>query len=443
MEYVYVGGKPNPIIDYHFPSVNIAGNLLISMIDVLNSSNSASKSFSFFKSLYQMHELYKQHGIKWNTFLDSGGYSIIVGDVKGSQTREFIERYCTRIIEGKLIYDYVFSLDIPIFLQEPTYNTKPIIKQFNRESLYQTYSLAAKDEILRNKLYFVWQFKIKEQYEIWNELYNELKLNDLVKNRAIGGMVGLRGITQIDFSPFIAPLYKCLFDYINGDTSIPFRCHTLGIYIQHDRFFLWFLEKLFNYYLNVDNCHLTYDSVNYMRTAQLKARDMEIFSFNGKTLDKYQHLNCPDSIYKLVYNDLYDNILMEIDNINNNRKMKDVGAFTPLAIYSNRQLDLFFNYVIDKYNILDSFLKGNLKSELVNLSVLYPTIFTSRRIDCIKMNFKKCWDFHQWWIKDRKIDSLNELMYKFINDIKFPSSLAETNQIADINILDHFQGLIN
>ena len=72
-----------------------------------------------------------------------------------------------------------------------------------------------------------------------------MKLNDYVVNYAAGGMVGLRGITQIDFSPFIAPMYRCLYEYINGNKNFDFRFHALGVYIQHDRFFLWFLEDLF------------------------------------------------------------------------------------------------------------------------------------------------------------------------------------------------------
>ena len=344
MEYVFVGGRPTPSLDYNYSAVVNSNNLLISMIDVLNSSSSASKSFTFFKSLYQMHELYRNAGTKFNTFLDSGGYSIIVGDVKANQTREFIERYNTRIIEGKNIYDYVFSLDIPIFLSEPQFNTKDAIKQFNKESLIQTYNQAAKDEILRKKLYFVWHFKIKEQYDIWNELYEELKINNLIQNRAVGGMVGLRGITQIDFSPFIAPMYRCLLDYINGDTSVPFRFHALGVYIQHDRFFLCFLEKLFNWYLSKlnlnDNSHITYDSVNYMRTAQLRSRDLDIYHFNGYAIDIYRHIECPDDIYKDAYGINYTNALEEIDRIKNkqnsicNRKPRRKSELSPWGFHA-------------------------------------------------------------------------------------------------------------
>ena len=80
MKYVFVGGRPSTQLDYSYDSIKWTNNLLISMIDVLNSNNSHSKSFSFFKSLHEMNYVYRKT-IKYNVFLDSGGYSIIVGDV--------------------------------------------------------------------------------------------------------------------------------------------------------------------------------------------------------------------------------------------------------------------------------------------------------------------------------------------------------------------------
>ena len=419
MKYVFVGGRPSTQLDYSYESIKLTNNLLISMIDVLNSSNSHSKSYSFFKSLHEMNYVYRKN-INYNVFLDSGGYSIIVGDVKGSQTREFIENYVKRILEGKLIYDYVFSLDIPVFLNEPNYNTVQHIYEFNKYSLSETYKHVKNDSILRNKIYFVWHFKIKEQYDIWSKLYDELKLNDYVVNYAAGGMVGLRGITQIDFSPFIAPIYRCLYEYINSNKKFNFRFHALGVYIQHDRFLLWFLEDLFKYYLETDQVYITYDSVNYMRTAQLRSRDLDIYHFNGKNIDIYKHISCPDEIYKTVYSNSYDLLLEDIDNVKYNNKMRDVGAFVPLNIYSNLQLDTFFKYIIDKYDILNSFLSGNLINVLATLGTVYPNIFTNQRLNSLKTNFRKTWKFHQWFIKSKKIEKFNELMYEFIDDINFP-----------------------
>lgn len=441
MEYVFVGGRPNTSLDYSYASIRLTNNLLISMIDVLNSENSRSKSFAFFKALYEMNSAYRQ-SIQYSEFLDSGGYSIIVGDVKASQTRSFIEKYVNRIIEGKNIYDYVFSLDIPIYLNEPEYNTKQHIYEFNKLSLEETYKYAKTDEILRNKLYFVWHFKIKEQYDIWTELYDNLKINDFVYNRAAGGMVGLRGVTQIDFSPFIAPMFRCLYDYINGNNSIPFRFHALGVYIQHDRFFLWFLEKLFNYYLKRNDSHITYDSVNYMRTAQLKARDLDIYQFDGTTIKILHNISCPDELYKFVYpGNLYNKILKEIDNIKNNQKLDDINCFVPLNIYSNLELDKFFNYIIEKYNVLEAFLSGNMTNIFATLGIAHPHIFTNLRINSLKMNFKKTWPFHQWFIKDRKIENFHPLMYDFIKAINFPASLEEVSRINQSS-LEHLKDII-
>lgn len=443
MEYVFVGGRPSTNLDYSYDSIRLTGNLLISMIDVLNSSNSFSKAHSFFKSLNEMHQAYRK-SIEFNTFLDSGGYSIIVGDVKASQIREFIERYNSRIIEGKNIYDKVFSLDIPILLNEPKYNTATNIYTFNKYSLEQTYDIAAKDSIIRKKLYFVWHFKIKEQYNIWSKLYNELNIGQYVSNRAAGGMVGLRGITQISFSPFIAPMYRSLLDWSQTNILEPFYFHALGVYIQHDRFFLIFLEKLFKDYEKIDDVFITYDSVNYMRTAQLKARELNIHRFNGNTIETFSHIDCPSEIYSEVYNSQNLNLILEdIDNVKNNQKLKDVGAFVPLNIYSNLQLDKFFEYIIDKYNIVEKFKKGNLTDVFATLGAAHPHVFTKRRIECLKMNFKQTWPFHQWKIKSGKYETFDQLMYKFIDDIGFPASFEETANINHIDIKDHLKNILS
>src|SRR6056297_1923973 len=53
-------------------------------------------------------------------FVDSAGYSIIVGDIPSKFINPFMEAY-NHFLENycKTHCDYMFSLDIPIFLKEP------------------------------------------------------------------------------------------------------------------------------------------------------------------------------------------------------------------------------------------------------------------------------------------------------------------------------------
>lgn len=426
MEYVFVGSKPGVAnrVNYNIHSIQQAENLLISLIEILNGGGIPAMNM-FYRHVQNL----KSQFSGFDAFIDSGGYSIIVGDVKFSNIRQFIHWYCEALAAGKDIYDYIFSLDIPIFLNEPERNNKVDIKECNRESITQTLE-KLKEHDLFHKWYFIYQFKIKDQYDIWSELYDELKLGDHIKYRALGGMVGLRGITQIDFSPFIGPMYRCLLDYLDGDTTVPFQLHSLGVYIQHDRFFLCLLEKLFNYYLKTDNTHLTYDSVNYMRTAQFKVKDLPIYTFRSRSkIEIIKHIELPEEILRSVYNTdaTYNGILEEIERVKADTNLIDVDSFTPLSVYSNVQLDKFFSYIIDRYNIVDNLVHNpmRIKHTLEQLGGTHPNVFSSQRIQSLRSNFNKLLPFHYWFTHDRRRTSLAPIMDRFIADINFPAHLED------------------
>ena len=182
--------------------------------------------------------------------IDSGGYSIIVGDVPVKHIMKFIGTYHEYQEKARNEYDYIMTLDIPLIIGDEEFNTKKNVQYFNHRSLSETKENLIRYPEIREKLYFVWQFKTKEQYDLWDVMYQDLELNNFVKHRALGGMVGLRGLTGIRFSPFIANSFRCLLDHQESRISTTeFRLHYLGIYIKYDRFIIAFLEKLFQRYL--------------------------------------------------------------------------------------------------------------------------------------------------------------------------------------------------
>ena len=457
MKYVFVGSWKQPkngMLNYTIPAVNQSENLLISLIDILQKDITMGADQNFEKEIILTKNQIQNNKL----YLDSGGYSIIVGDVPGKDVEKFIDQY--HICQNKFtsIYDYIFSLDIPVFLNEPIFNTKTEIKRFNYLSMAKSKINMINNSIIRDKFLFVWQFKIQDQYDIWNDLYDELKMSEVVKYRAIGGMVGLRGITQINFSPFIGPLFRCLLDYIdNGDFSYPFKVHNLGVYIQHDRFFLCFLERIFQRWLsklyNTDKVELTYDSVNYMRTAQLRARDLQIYSFrSGTHIEIFKHTQVPDSILQQVYtdNNSYIGVKTDIDNCLNDRKLQNIDAFTPLNVYSNVQLDKFFMYLVDKYNLTDKCQNpGGWVPELEKIQAAHPNVFSSQRIKCLEQNFEWFHEFKQWFLEYNtkpkytrvdKYNSLNKVMTKFIKAINFPAHFEDVYKFKPQNSSDFFNG---
>ncbi len=477
MEYVFVGGKPiegkerhrfevdlksiNPFdtlgsinsshsiqtkTDFNIPSVNSAKNVLISIIDGLNQKNFGFNTLNVASNHIKTFKERYIDVVKAKLFIDSGGYSIIVGDVPPTSITKFIECYNHYLATERDVFDYIFSLDIPIFLGNPEYNTIYHIENFNRMSLSKSLELLQQYPELKEKFYFIYQFKLEGQYHIWKKLYDELSLGDYIQNWAVGGMVGMRGILRndpnskdISFSPFTAIVYKSLYDYVNSlaFSTYNFRLHCLGIYIKYDRFQLVLLEKLIEQYLiplmKEPRPTLTYDSVNYMRTAQLKVKTLEIFDRVPESIIRHDDIqNVPEELFQKVYGDLFPLLIEELDNLKSGRNLSNIDAFTGLNVYSNVELDKFFHWVIDEYKLVEIFFtckdfeqfKRYTEPVLITLQSKWPFVFTNKLITCIRENFRITYIFHYWWMKKKDPTTLNNLIFDFIKKIGFPGKLT-------------------
>ena len=349
---------------------------------------------------------------------------------------KFIDSYHEYQLKAREDYNYIMSLDIPLILDNDNFNTKKNIYHYNKQSLAATKENLISNPEIRDKLYFVWQFKTKEHYAIWDRIVSELDLNSYVKHRALGGMVSLRDITGIDFSPFIANSFRCFLDYeTSPDPSHNFRLHFLGINIRYDRFIIAFLEKLFKHYMgNSNNAVLTYDSINYSRAAQLKMRYLEVYSFIEPDLIVYRDIpSVPEEILKLVYpGELLESIYEEITNIEGLYRVNDSSAFAPLNIYSNVALDRYFEFVIDQYELIDLMtryknaihFKNSVRRVFDELMEKHPYLFTPNTVQSIKTNLDITLDFHKWYVSRRDYKTLNSKVYRFIDQIGFPTVLS-------------------
>ena len=246
----------------------------------------------------------------------------------------------------------------------------------------------------------------------------------------------LRDITGIDFSPFIANSFRCFLDYeTSPDPSDEFRLHLLGINIRYDRFIIAFLEKLFDRYIGgYGKAALTYDSINYSRTAQLKMRYLEIYAFDDNELCVFRDIpSVPDEILKRVYpGELFDTIREEITNIEHLYRVNDSNAFAPLNIFSNNSIDRYFEHIIDDYGLIDLLInhknaihfKNRIRFVFDDLSDKHPYLFTPHLVKSIKKNLDITLDFHHWYVNKRDYKTLNRKIYRFIEKINFPRVLT-------------------
>ena len=346
-------------------------------------------------------------------YADSGGYSIIVGDVEPNDIERFIQCYMTFFEYEDDLYDQIFSLDIPFSLKHEEMNRKDLIYEYNKNVLSQQLEVIECKPHLLSKLFFVWHFKMKSLYQIWTRLVSDLNLNKIIQNRAIGGMVSLRRLTNIDFSPFTGIAFRCFHDYLNaGNYDNGFRLHFLGINLPYDRFHIAFLEKLFGKLSNGHQIFHTYDSIEYAQTARLK-KDLEIYDFTDDyKLEIYNGFDqIPDELIKKVYSDenVQSYIFAEIKRRKSGQLLNNINSFIALNIYSNLCVDRFFEYLIDKYEMVDmlvnanstAVVEGNFKLVNSELKRIYPNLFKKELMINIIENMEYTWTYCNWFKNDR------------------------------------------
>ena len=369
-------------------------------------------------------------------FVDSGGYSIIQGTVRPSAVPRFIECYNAMLRLEAGAFDKIFSLDIPWSKEFPEMNTRQKIMDLNDYALSTARDILLAQPEARERFSFVWHFKMPAQYAIWDHLYAKHDLNRIVRHRAIGGMVALRGITKIKFSPFIGMAYRCLLDYLDaGRFDQDFTLHLLGMYLPYDRFEMAILDGLFGRYLEgIAKAVTTYDSINPIQSTRL-AKDIPLFEFTGSGLSVYPNLiDAPAGILDHVYGDpkLIGFVQEEIARRRAGENLINASALGPLNIYSHRQENHFFEHVIATHGLADVFfqerslttINGHFRSVLATLARTCPALFTTSLRDSIMRNVAITYEFHRWYVDDRSRGGLDRLLQANIRKVRFPDDLA-------------------
>ena len=365
-----------------------------------------------------------------HSFVDSGGYSILTGVVEPNKIPAVIDCYCYYAEQEIDHYSYLFSLDIPYSNKYPALNKKNVIFDLNKKALQKLCRIVEGYPSLRDKLYFVWQFKVMEQYDVWCRLYEELRLSKYVNNYAVGGMVGLHEKAKVKFSPFTAISYRCLLDYIKAEHfKNDFRLHFLGMYIPYDRFHIAFLEKLFAHYLEgIAGVVMSYDSINYAHAARMNSVKPFFHYEDGKLNIFDKVTDVPAEIIDYIYYD-YDIIYTEIERykcIETN--LLNASSFVPLRIYSNMCLDRFFEYIVDYYELIDLVVTAKSQTtfmgqiHIINKDIKqrWPDVFTRETCRSITENMDITFRYHRWFIDSLDCNSLDYLIRLFIDRINYP-----------------------
>ena len=413
---------------------NITGAHLTSLINAFKQTQFGLDTLYKFRLDLEQYIDQVITSVKAHLYIDSGGYSFIKGLIHPDDISKLIGCYIHFMIDEMENYYRIFSLDLPFSMKYNLYNTKDNIYNYNRYSLIETFKVIEQIPQLSEKFIFIWQFRLKDTYRIWCRIHDELVelgYSKLITHRAIGGMVGLKGETQIIFSTFLGLAYRCLKDYITtGLYHIPFQLHLLGVYTLSDRFMIVYIEKVFNRYLTqlsiTSGVIITYDSTNYFRTAQYNARKLITNSFENGQLHHYPSVqNIPDQILRKVYftNDLYSHIQSELQRLKDGKKLFEGNSFAPLNAYNFVEEDRFLEDVTTRYKLIDPLFEthdiASFRDEtehiLNKILLSTPYLFGPQFKDGIMDNMVKVYRLNKWWTKEgADYETLNALIEEFI-----------------------------
>ena len=404
---------------------------LYSLYNGFNNSNFGYNSLH--KLSYNIKEFYDNLYPNEELIIDSGGYSAIVGDINPRDISKFIECYCYFLEYHNEHLDYIMSLDIPIMLEYPKYNTYDTIRNFNFKSYGESKKILNKNEELYKKFIFVWHFKLHKQFKIWREIYDVFFEENKVNHHAIGGLVSLRGVTGIKFSPFIGPAYRCL-KLIENNEYKNSLIHILGVYGRHDRLFMQIMNQLFNeHYLKDKNktIDITFDTINYTISGLYRIRDLPLIQLLKSKSLLQSESKTHEYLEKFIPNkQVLEKILKEIQNIKNNKQIEDTRILSLTYVIYSAIIDKMMQQFIQEENIIELFIKNpdynKLKNKLLPIiyraTKKYPFAFANLDKQILS-NFYWLINFHRAYIDGAELDRIDKGIEHFIDAIKFPFDL--------------------
>ncbi len=379
MQYLYVlsgFNNPNAVFDPFPLIVEQSDGILISLVNIFRIKEHDTKQLTLATKLIENHRTKYLKNKKCNLWIDSGGFNLFEKlELTESSIEDYIKIY-NQYLSQHDQFDRIFSLDFPA-VKEPSkmnnswFNSRKMIKKWNIKSQISALETIRKNPELRQKYTFIYQFKTRKIYKIWNEMYRELDLGKEITHRAIGGLVGIHKASKLAnhkilvFSPVIGPAYKCLNDYLNAKNfDNDFNLHFLGIRNKIDNFVIILLEKLFTRYLkelgHSRRAIFSIDTRSYSARMDKNIRSEGVFSFDperfqNKIRRDYRILDIADVRLNAIYFKEYlEYISGEIvEKLPEKLKVDCIADFYPLGIYSNNSLNNYFDYFISENKLIE------------------------------------------------------------------------------------------
>ena len=214
----------------------------------------------------------KVHG-NTELFCDSAGFQIITGKIEARRILEFCECYHHVLEKYHNEIDKIFSLDINNF-----HFTAEQILEWNYKSTQMTIDSIKKYPILKEKVLFVLQNRNRRVFEIWRKLFIEKKVWEHFELFSIGGLVGLKKDTKVDFNHAV-PATMWLLVYAKKYNFEVKQLHWLGQSSKVVFIAMALLEKMYGIYFTSDSSEL----IRFAPIAQKLPLIQKIVAYEDKT----------------------------------------------------------------------------------------------------------------------------------------------------------------
>ena len=266
-------------------------------------------------------------------YCDSSGFQIITGKITKSRILEFCEVYHFVLEKYYKEIDKIFSLDI----NNQSFTAEEIL-EWNYKSTEATIESIKKFPVLKEKVLFVLQNRNRRVFEIWRKLFVEKRVWEHFDLYSIGGLVGLKKTTAVDFNHAV-PATMWLLVYAKKYNFEIKQLHWLGQSSKVVFIAMAIMEKLFGVYFTSDSSELIRfapiaqklplirkivayddrssefkDDFGYARTGDDVMEMLALHSWDDDgcpraTRDNLKALNIDIDILNIVNQDLFDYLL--------------------------------------------------------------------------------------------------------------------------------------